>query len=350
MCPITMKRFTSYKITVTPVSPIHIGSGESIDPTEYTIDERNNYYRFHLSDFIASLTPAQRDELMKLNDREDLLAVRRFIRINFNPDIAWSRVPVDKSITAVFEDKFKRGESFLEIATVIRDQQSGQPYIPASTIKGAVRTAILDRLAGLNHIKPRFSDDRRRKHEGQLLNALSQRGSFDVTADPFKDVKISDCFFDPGENNVILKIVKNIGSKKGPGIETVNEVVPLRTSSNKAPTAQGTMSISEHFSVAGTDFNLDDIKSMCKDYYHGTFKRDMTMFYKQHNIDIIWFEKWFEKQIAGCADNQFPLRIGKFQGKHFMTVSTAPKRFPVTRNLCDGKFPLGWVLVSFERT
>ena len=70
-----------YTLSYTPLSPIHIGTGDSYEPTNYVIDN-GTLYEYDTGGAMAALTASNRNELNKIvNTRanEDMLkAVQRF--------------------------------------------------------------------------------------------------------------------------------------------------------------------------------------------------------------------------------------------------------------------------------
>ena len=72
----------TYRLALTPLSPIHIGCGEDFEPTNYVIDD-GVLYGFDPSR--AVLEPRQRDELSKFGLNADLLGIQQFFRDNKQP-------------------------------------------------------------------------------------------------------------------------------------------------------------------------------------------------------------------------------------------------------------------------
>ena len=124
-----------YRLKITTLSPVHIGSGTVIHKKEYINDRRNVYYPN-----LREMTRALR-ERGSLADYESFLFARegdlaRFLtdqRINWQ---SFSGKPV--SVRGVVDNK----DRFNEINTFIKDPY-GLPYVPGTSVKGAFRTIML---------------------------------------------------------------------------------------------------------------------------------------------------------------------------------------------------------------
>lgn len=64
-----MNFITNHTLALTPLSPIHIGSGEDIDPTSYVI-ENGILHQFDTS--LADLSKPQIDDLNKIIDTDPI--------------------------------------------------------------------------------------------------------------------------------------------------------------------------------------------------------------------------------------------------------------------------------------
>jgi hypothetical protein len=167
-------KFSSFKATITPLSPIHIGNGHRVN-CDYMISvfhdkKSKSIYYFLLEDFINELSPDDRRSLgdyssldeMKINQlclkhlaKIEKIALRKI-------GSSFDHVPLDKTNQHIF-DPLKR-----------------QVYIPGSSIKGAIRTA-------LSQQSPDFL-------------------KISIETDPFKYFKVSDAFFN--KENPVVEIAK----------------------------------------------------------------------------------------------------------------------------------------------
>jgi CRISPR-associated protein Csm5 len=146
-----------YKIKATALSPIHVGSGEMYEPTNYVIDKNYLYY-FKEEKFFKELHQKDKNEFLKLVSdfsKESIFKLWSFIskRKEIAKKIASYKVQVSKNLAKEYDEKLgkptkishkksiKEYNQFL-IQNSIRTPNSKKLYIPGSSIKGAINTAL----------------------------------------------------------------------------------------------------------------------------------------------------------------------------------------------------------------
>lgn len=189
----------TYRLALTPLSPIHIGCGEDFEPTNYVIDD-GVLYGFDPSR--AVLNELQRGKLMAAASSGNWLDVSRFFRDNaalFKVHAAFM-IPVSSGVAKQYKDKLgavanreQSGRSVVNKLELERTQYSGitlQPYIPGSSFKGAIRTAWLDEL---NDAKQPGDVQFTFRGEAKSTSAMEKRlfkGDFQTS--PLRLLKIAD--------------------------------------------------------------------------------------------------------------------------------------------------------------
>jgi CRISPR-associated protein Csm5 len=160
----------SIKLRATAISPIHIGTGQALDPFSYIIKDKI-LYRYNLNKLIELFTPEQRKQIGATakgigagSKIEDAIRTRRLIHDLFTPAEHANAVEhkydvhskdfIDKynseisgGVKAPNKQTYNRQSAAvnqLEIQEIYRDR--GIPAIPGSSLKGAVRTAFLKHL------------------------------------------------------------------------------------------------------------------------------------------------------------------------------------------------------------
>lgn len=134
-------------ITIRALSPVFIGSGEAITKKEFIYDKQGR--RVYIVDLSGLLTFLEDRSLLKsfelflLNQKNnDLYSFLREAGITRNQYGLFCRYELAPGEVAATE-------KFREIQTFIKGPD-GMPYIPGSSLKGALRTAIGARLAKEN--------------------------------------------------------------------------------------------------------------------------------------------------------------------------------------------------------
>ena len=204
---------TPVKLRLQVLSPVHIGCDDVYEPTSFVIDEtKGALLEFDPMHLVRTLSSGQRKELLRLCDGEDLLAIFKFVRRVFSPNIPWTETAVATGLVNHYKDVMNLSIynknaviSQFTMNKTAYNPQTKQPYVPGSSIKGALRTAYLSHLAGVKGI----TDTKGGKGEAKRLEASLLGGTFD--SDPFRMVKVSD--FQPFEN-VRTRIIYGVNRKK----------------------------------------------------------------------------------------------------------------------------------------
>lgn len=138
----------TYRVTLTAIGPIFVGSGEKLKKYEYIFDRQKQLaHIINQSQFTKHLLEKNLldDFVSRVNPSFDLYDYFRNKKgIDFKPFIKYS-VPVTQFKT---QEKDKRGRPITstpmnDLITCVKDAY-GRPYIPGSSLKGALRTSILN--------------------------------------------------------------------------------------------------------------------------------------------------------------------------------------------------------------
>ncbi|CAD84030.1 MULTISPECIES: type III-A CRISPR-associated RAMP protein Csm5 [Nitrosomonas] len=155
-----MKFLDTQELVVSTLSPVHIGCGEDYEPTEYVVDTSGVLHRFNagilpdLSDAGISsdiLTILSNDEA----HTEQLRAVHKVLSKYRDKIIPLASVHVSMctGVHAHYKSTQDKKNDFNRNGVERTSYQpfNQLPYLPGSSIKGAIRTAILnEHIAGNN--------------------------------------------------------------------------------------------------------------------------------------------------------------------------------------------------------
>ncbi len=184
---------TSIALKAFLLTPVCIGSGEYKDPFTYVI-KNNVIYYFDTYRFISRLDNSQKAKLLYLlkNPSEStILETQKFIRDNFDSeamkDIVLESYDISKSFfieeyskkigALASNDPRNRAINQLQINTLYRS--GNEPLLAGSSIKGAFRTALLNKLA----------ED---VYGNSVPDDFESRLGFKGASDPFKIIKFTD--------------------------------------------------------------------------------------------------------------------------------------------------------------
>ena len=221
------------KVRLHIMSPVHIGCDDVYEPTSFVIDvEKKKLIEFDPLHFIQALDRNDREELSRRCMRDNLLDIFKFIKAKYNIVTGGREVEISEELSIHYNKNFLQSKTFnknmvinqFTIGKTAYNAHNGLPYIPGSSLKGALRTAYLSSLCKDQGIEKCWNNylDRRdllserdtydwigKKNVANKLEKQLLGGSFD--SDPFSLVKISD--FMPVENGR-TRIVYAINKKK----------------------------------------------------------------------------------------------------------------------------------------
>lgn len=403
----------TYKLKITVLSPIHIGDSTDLEPTEYVIYsgkeaskpeqqkeesviicpecgyknpagstycgdcgedlprqplsakkteraiEPDSYlYTFTPGQLSDTLSPAEKTLLLKVANEGELTALQNFFKSKAAAIVktATKRAFVCREFAKKYEEKFgtvsSKNNDFarFNIEKQISDAVTGLPYIPGSSIKGAIRTALMsaknERMRLNKEVYKKGTDA-----EKTLYNYKDQ------SEDPFKALKIEDGL---ASESFITSIdtAENVKRNSGKildqkGVSTYIEVIP-----------SGTVFESSLLIMQNEAFceDMSSIQKACNDFYTDILSDQEDRQVHTHGISADLFEQ-IRKITA--KPQAFLLCLGKHGGAESKTIDDMrkikimqgkdkPARFDDHATTYwfanDGKerSPFGWCVVEFE--
>ncbi len=210
-----------FKIRFHIISPVHISCDDVYEPTSFVIDEKNRkLIVFDQIDFIKGLSPKDKERFVSICMQGNISSIITIYKFLSNREVKGREVEMAAGLLPDYkrvrdlptndEKRIKRELNQFTISRTAYHPYDNLPYIPGSSVKGAIRTAWLTKIAKERGIKEwwkvsKIKEGRQSKElEEKLLN-----GSFDT--DPFRMVKVSD-FTAAGEAKT--RIVYAVNKKK----------------------------------------------------------------------------------------------------------------------------------------
>lgn len=357
-----------YNIQIKPITPFHIGSGELHDPLNLVIKNGSAYYLNQLEyvRFLIRRNKAELEEKMALSDIKQL---HKYFADCFDPQEkkCWIfSYSVRKDICTNYQKKMENMQAEGYVRAFIRAGLSMQPIIPGSSIKGAIRTAILShwqqRVPSYN---PRYADKADRELQASILGYMGDRGP-DIPSDPFKAIKIADA---PWSNEHVS--IFEVGVTAPPAL-VWNKAQQMRTQSYgyKKPIKAETLPILMELALAkaGTESELSifaakppmkgiekilpegaqtlsPMLKMINEYYRGRFDLEENIykrFGESHTKTYDAIKVFFD----GLKENQCMIKLGMGSGQNYCSYAVMNHN-PKTRKLVNS-LPMGWMRLSFE--
>ncbi len=400
----------SVTLHITPLSPVHIGIGEDYEPTNYVMEEEA-LFAFDSDVANGVLTERQRKDLLGMVSKparrpEDMIKqVQDFFYNNRKPLAAASShfLPVSSGVFDLYrkrvgqaanrESKNRSVINKLEIQRTFFNPYSQQPVIPGSGIKGAIRTALLDKMNGGKPLQKR-EDCRTRKLRKETNQELQQRlmqGKF--STDPMRLISVSDANYQTpalfgSEVRFAVDRKKKEVIKDGQIVRSQAEAQNLYQLLECLPALRyrsfdGTLSVQDLQGLTGKGtpakelrWTVKHIVVACNDFYHQRFVAEMKVLRERRYLPPAW-EKLADAVISGViyqkmkAGKAFLLRVGRHSGAESVTLEgvrsikilQGKKQQPKyeseaktvwlaanTEKDRSEMLPFGWVLVELDDT
>jgi len=356
--------------------PVHVGGGEDhkLDPLDYVV-KGDWFYRINISNMLKFDKTFSDLFVKTVEDRFAIGRLRRIIADAFNPENRDMWVHRAK-VSASFKKAYIENLDDLKINNQLLVQcfplTGNRAYLPGSSIKGAIRTAVLDSIANEKGNRKVLAEaeqrcrgpkDRKGDHVEKILLGYEK-----VQQDPFKGIKLSDAVLPP-DSTMIVKVV-NCG-KDAIGKNKIGEGVPMFVEAITEKTEFEFRLITDDILLSdGNNIKPDAnwILQTCSDYYICAFSSEEADFYKigtaaSDLIQDLIYEVLDEKDDKKKGISV--LRVGRFSHLESMTYSHRPanneddiKKFlcqpkggngkwGTTRNLVDGKIPMGGIVLYY---
>ena len=311
------------RFRLTPLSPIHTGSGEDFDWTTCVLDRaRGELVVF--DGFSVKFGPPQRAQIARLAEQSlgvegDVVRLVVEFQQFLKKEVAAIRqsdvrsYPVAPRLLAELDRKTGSNRivgnrdtlQSLAIARCAADPRSGHPVIFGSALKGAFRTAWIDRV---------FPRDEK------------EMGSFDT--DPFSRVAVEDFMSSAGAWTAIVQAanIKREGVRRSPGPKVQVEVV------TPGPNCvfHGALRTRRRDGKPG-DPELRPLLSEARRFHHDHWRRFRPMM--DGRAEAWWLDS-MDALVAAIEKTPMAslVRLGKFCGAEGKTTSARSIRVRVSRD------------------
>ncbi|WP_434580249.1 RAMP superfamily CRISPR-associated protein [Sulfurimonas sp. NW15] len=284
----------TYYLKLTALTPLHVGTGEVYEPTNFIIDD-GYLYEFDEMLFMQSLDLITKNSfLSKLDDYLQIIDFYKKDEIKSKvKEIAFSKVKVSKKVEAKFKTirnkDGSKNKNLFEIQKTFKNVNIHTPIIPGSSIKGMLDTVF------------KIYPDR----SGRVENSVRQK------------LIISDTI----SLNANVKIGYSYRKHKNPNKEARSDIPQI-------------------VEVVDNDSNF--IFSIKTIYEFNTIIEKFKKYFNQNSRENSYFK---------TTNSSFVARVGKFSGKAFMVddghniLNTYDKPI-ATHTLFEDNSPFGWVNIE----
>ncbi len=348
-----MNQFNCYRIFLTPLSPTHIGTGDSYEPTNYVIED-STLYEFDTGTAMDALSQDDRAELARITAARPgpgmIRAVQNFFyerRSRLLP-VAVNRILVSDGVAQQYIDRIgkvaqreARGREILnalEIARTAYNPISRRPTLVGSSLKGAIRTALLDQINN-----GRSTNEKKGLHEFQGKRDLFRysQPKREFGRDPMRLVQISDASWQGDGQAATAEVFFAANLKKAPvadkggqrratraesGPPQILECVPyLRYRAFAAQlNIQLVNGINRPDVLPDADlrFDMRRIASACNAFYRPILEDEIQLLSKNGYLESAWHDavKKVLEDLRLKNGDAFLLRVGRHSGAESVTL------------------------------
>ncbi|MGB9687057.1 MAG: type III-A CRISPR-associated RAMP protein Csm5 [Rectinema subterraneum] len=203
-----MKR---YRFILRPLTAVHVGTGDVVTPLEYSVLPSTGggrlYAVFSPEKVVESLPEEEKRQFSQFCASNNLVRLRKYLSEKVRMPAVLYACKVSKEFESEFDRRKDDINNALEVEVMYRNGKQA-PVIPGSSIKGAIRTALLDKRASMMnralleeaaHEASRTKFDRKFQSRAMLFSAPND--------DPLRALAIGDCTFAPKGTQLVSAMI-----------------------------------------------------------------------------------------------------------------------------------------------
>jgi len=349
------------------LTPVHIGTGEDADPFSYVIHpvSQPDNAGLHYVDLIQWIQDSENPKrLADIFENNRFSFVRKYIHDHLDTKIysVGSAHVTNPMIVREYESKLdsEDARNQLLISPGLKNSLTGNLLIPGSSVKGAIRTAVIDFL----DLKYKFGLRERASYNQALIELLGP-----IRENSFKALKVWDFEAVPEDARIVSAEEKRRKDDR-PGTPKSHCEVTRSAIMDQNPYSlcsrlgighpqrpdDGILEVNQ--GRIHEKFDPADLARICREFYQSRYRKERDKFYKQpHFDDTAKALTAIEKDILAQDKNSFVLRIGHYSHVECVTVTnnrpqtrTGKQGTPIphgtTRTLANGIYPFGWIKLS----
>jgi CRISPR/Cas system CSM-associated protein Csm5 (group 7 of RAMP superfamily) len=343
-------QFKHHRTNLHILSPIHVGTGQEFDPLSYII-RNQTLYLIDLMKWIENYP--EKEKLHDILESDNFVDLRTFVASNFNAQNSIkAAIAIDcPKLLRTYQKAIKERDSKNQvlISPTIRNETDGKAYIPGSSIKGAIRTAIADRFVESARVtsKDAFKNEYNSKIFGRINN------------DPLRYLKLPDVFSIENGTAIVEATEYSKNPDKSLTPKGYFEILLSLCHTGEPKVFETMISLAE-FELFNEKIDLNFLIRVLNRFYIPKFEEEHAKFYNQkraENIQVALLP--LNLQIAAMRDNEALIRIGHFSHVECVTLDNVrnprtrrgkngkPLPYGTTRTLANGLFPFGWAKLEF---
>ena len=336
-------QFEKYTAEFEILTPVHIGTGEELDPFSYVIRDGC----LHFIDLVKWMESYEDQEtLLRMTDTDNFAVLRSFVAENISLEKAgMGSVKVEsQKLLKTYEKAIKERDpkNQVLVSPMMRNYVTGQAYIPGSSVKGAIRTALANPCVGPALV---------RKGDREASEKIFGR----IKDDPMRGLKIPDISLGPDATVIVEPVEVSYKPAKSPTPK--GHVEAAHALATGKPNMRSAVLSLTPFSLHGARVDAQYLLDALNDFYVHKYVQEALRFYNAGPVARVG--KILEPVnciVKNLASNEAILRVGRFSHVECMTLDDvrAPKTrmkngrpmpYGTTRTLANQLVPFGWIKV-----
>lgn len=360
-----------YNLTIEPLTPVHIGTGVELTPLDYKVTsklgttdfKKNMYFKFSSDKILKRMIESgDSQKLAKFEEasvKGNMKELQSFFQQNLTSveDLDYPCEVTNGFVKRYSENQGKDPyDNASKVYQMYRPEGLKTPVIPGSSLKGSIRTAVLNSILydisdeKYNELKDEFNKVKDPKtFETKLQKALLGNYS-DAKNDPFRAVQIADCSFSAKNSQLVGELYNVSLNQQNKKIERLKVQILAEVIKGNL---MGTSEKTETTLLIDTDLlqtnqirkkiTAEEIAKSCNHFFKIQFDNEFEKFYELCESTNCSKLDELDKQISNIVnanDNSFIIRVGRWSQVEFVTFGS-DFRTPKTPKGKDGK-PKGW--------
>ncbi len=346
-----------------PLTPIHIGTGDRLSPDSYAVDlQTKELVCLDLPRILAQLTPPQRTELERAIDGGRLRDTQNILKRTWSTAQPSARPALERfrvKLGPISFSHLKDIESFPErtgdISALPRNPFSGNVTLPGSSLKGALRTALLSFRASPPPDYTALPDLDKISDSTELEQTVLQYRTSTLENDPFRLLHVSDAEWPKSAVQIDMPDFRKLarGETK---IQSHVERLLSRADESPERTEVHICIRPPERSSSREPLVWDQVIAACHKFYINRLNEEYKHFPFLQNAGALWMRDLQNDLNAGAV----LIRLGRFC--HFDSMSldnlrrkpsrtgATGQQIGSTRTVCQIKpespVPFGWALLE----
>ncbi len=283
------KGFLPFRLEV--LTPVHIGSGETLSPLEYVVRQKGEEWRLYRLDMRAWFSEFGQDkEVLDAVESGDLKSIQKMVDKKTGETAEDSerfalfscQIP-DKTLVQALQQVLDRQSNKKgEVDAIMRNPADGSVCLPGSSLKGALSTPLINwqdqqKSNGRDGFLKKVLNSQPREQPREYRNRMGQMFG-DIRTHAMQALKVSDIPIAPDICHIVPAEEKARKAEKTPTPKNACEVIPadatlygrlLFDSASGKPQIQG----------PGWTVDFDSLRMLCNAFYLSRLAIEYGKFY-----------------------------------------------------------------------